>query len=705
MDNAATMATQRIDKVLVANRGEIAIRIMRTCRTMGIATVAVFSDADRQAPHVEFADEAVHVGPAPAAESYLAIERIIAAARLTGADAIHPGYGFLAENWLFAQAVVTAGLTFIGPTPEVIQTLGSKREAKRIAQAAGVPVLPGGDLDEFDAASPAVDFPLLIKASAGGGGKGMRIVRAPGEFAAAVESARREAQKAFGDDTLLVEKYLERPRHIEVQILGDSHGNVIDLYERECSIQRRHQKIIEETPAPVITADLRQRMAQAAVAVGRTVGYRNAGTVEFLLDSEGNFYFLEVNTRLQVEHPITECVTGIDLVREQIRIARGESVDRAAIVQYGAAIECRLYAEDPARGFLPTSGPLIDWYIPPALLVSPGVRVDSGVTTGQEIGIDYDPLLAKLVCHAPTRDEAIQKMHHLLRNLSVQGVTTNREFLITVLDHEAFRLGRIDTHFIEQHGSALGLTPDGHTESTLAQTTVDAVIAALVADHERRRARQTVLPHLPPGFRNNHFADEHVEYREDTGQIVRVSYRSLGAGRLHVSEPLATDIEVISFRDPELVLESSHGSDATAVRQRQRFRVIASDDRVYVFSQGTARALRELPRFPGPLDEHSTRLEHRGREALENDAAIRTTASSGHVAGGLRAPMPGRVVRVLVSRGQRIAAGDIVAILEAMKMEHALKAPEAGSVVEIAVHEGDLVPIDALIAVVSADSG
>ena len=439
----------RIRRILIANRGEIARRIARTCRAMGISPVAVFSDADAGAPHLADCDLAVRLGPPPARDSYLAIDRLIAAARSADCDAVHPGYGFLAENPDFARACGDAGLVFIGPTPEVIAALGSKENARRIATRAGVPVVPASE------AAGAVDipYPVLVKASAGGGGKGMRIVRSAAELQPALEAARREAAAAFGDDTLLVERYLEGARHVEIQILGDQHGNLVHLFERECSIQRRHQKIVEESPSPALTPELRTRMGDAALLLAREVGYTSAGTVEMLFGADGSFYFLEVNTRLQVEHPVTEFVTGLDLVREQIRLAEGEPLGygQADLRQRGHAIEVRLYAEDPARGYLPATGRLIDWRVPDLA----HLRVDAGVECGSEVSVHYDPMLAKLICHAPTRGEAARRLARALEELVALGVTTNRELLVAVLRHPAFLAGATDTHFLERHAAEL----------------------------------------------------------------------------------------------------------------------------------------------------------------------------------------------------------------------------------------------------------
>jgi acetyl-CoA carboxylase biotin carboxylase subunit len=445
------------EKILIANRGEIAVRIIRACQELGIHTVAVYSEADAAALHTRLADESILIGlPAPA-ESYLRGDRILEAARQTGCQAIHPGYGFLAENAAFAAAVVEAGLTFIGPSAEVIQLMGSKTSARAVMAAAGVPVVPGYQASNKDedllAAASDIGYPLLVKATAGGGGKGMRIVHAPAELAAALQSARREALHAFGDEQVYLEKYLTNPHHIEFQILGDTFGQVVHLFERECSVQRRHQKIIEETPSPLLAGDeaLRQRMGEAAVAAAQAVNYVNAGTLEFLVDAGHNFYFLEMNTRLQVEHPITELVTGLDLVKWQLRIAAGESLpfSQADLSQRGHAIECRLYAEDPANNFLPVTGRILRLVEP----AGPGGRVDSSLTPGDEVTPHYDPLLAKLIVLGEGRQEAIRKMAWALSQYVILGITTNLPFLRDLVAHEAFQRGETSTDFVEQYFS------------------------------------------------------------------------------------------------------------------------------------------------------------------------------------------------------------------------------------------------------------
>ncbi|MBI4518664.1 MAG: acetyl-CoA carboxylase biotin carboxylase subunit [Deltaproteobacteria bacterium] len=469
-------------KVLIANRGEIAVRLIRGCRELGIATVAIYSEADATAPHVLAADDAVCIGPPAPAESYLNISRIVDSARQSGAQAVHPGYGFLAENAAFAQAVTDAGLTFIGPRAAAMAAMGDKVAARKRVAAAGVPVVPAVE----DVANPLawprvaelIGFPLLIKAAAGGGGKGMRIVHDESELAAAFAAAGREAQSAFGDGRLFIERYLERPRHVEVQVLGDQHGAIIDLGERECSIQRRHQKIIEETPSPALTPDLRAQMTAAALAAAHAVNYSNAGTVEFLLDHDGRFYFLEMNTRLQVEHPITELVTGVDLVQAQLRIAAGEPLwlRQDDIRPRGHALECRVYAEDPAQQFLPSPG-LVRHLREPQ---GPGIRVDSGIMAGFTVPLHYDPLLAKVSVWGETRAAARQRMLAALANYVVLGCTTSLPFLLDVLEHPAFAAGDTHTHFIEEH------FPVWHRREQ--HRAVAAMAAAIDAARPRRRA-------------------------------------------------------------------------------------------------------------------------------------------------------------------------------------------------------------------------
>jgi acetyl-CoA carboxylase biotin carboxylase subunit len=467
-----------IRRVLIANRGEIAIRIARACRELGIESVAVYSDADAGAPHVEAADRAVHIGPSAPAASYLSIPAIVEAARATSCDAVHPGYGFLSENAAFARACEAAGLIFVGPPADVIDRMGSKIAARELMKTAGVPVVPGmTPADQSDAGVRAavreVGFPALVKASAGGGGKGMRALADEREAEEMIPAARREALAAFGDGTLYVERLVARPRHVEIQVFADAHGRTVHLFERECSVQRRHQKIIEESPSPALTPAVRAAMGDAAVAAARASGYRNAGTIEFLLEGDGDaarFYFLEMNTRLQVEHPVTEAVTGVDLVHAQLVVAAGGALPWSgdALGQRGHAIECRVYAEDPGAGFLPQAGPLLLYREPHG----PGVRIDSGVVEGGEIGVHYDPLLAKLTAYGETRAAALDRARAALRRYPVLGIRTNIAFLIAILDHPSFRAGEVHTGFVEAHLPELLGTP---------VTPADAIAAAAVA--------------------------------------------------------------------------------------------------------------------------------------------------------------------------------------------------------------------------------
>ena len=451
-----------IKRLLIANRGEIAVRIIRACREMGIATIAVYSEADAGARHVQAADEAVAIGPARASDSYLSIPKVIEAARASRADAVHPGYGFLSENAAFAEACDQAGLVFVGPPAPVIARMGSKIEARRVVSAAGVPVVPGETPDDqsdqgLAAVIERVGLPALVKASAGGGGKGMRVVRDASEIDGAVQAARREAAAAFGDPTLYVERLIDKPRHIEVQVFGDAQGRVIHLFERDCSAQRRHQKVIEESPSPAVTPAQRSRITEAAVAAARAVGYRNAGTIEFLLDpAAGSFYFLEMNTRLQVEHPVTEQVLGIDLVRAQLLVADGQPLPwtPAALAPRGHAIEARVYAEDPAQGFLPQAGTLVRYQEPRW----PGVRVDSGVGEGDEISVHYDPMIAKVIATAETRELAIARLASALREFAIDGVRTNVPFLVALLELPAFGAGQVDTGFLDREAAGIVAT-------------------------------------------------------------------------------------------------------------------------------------------------------------------------------------------------------------------------------------------------------
>lgn len=622
-----------IRRLLIANRGEIAVRIIRTCRAMGIETVAVFSAFDRNALYVRLADQAVAIGSAASRESYLNIEAIIAAVRRTGADAIHPGYGFLAENADFAAACEQEGITFIGPRASVIRTMGSKEEGRRLAQQAGVPVAPSATEEDIE----KLGFPVLIKASAGGGGRGMRIVRTAAEFQQAFSSARSEAERAFGDGALILEKYVEGARHVEIQILGDHHGNLIDLFERDCSAQRRHQKIIEESPSPAMTPEIRKRMADAALALGKKMGYTSAGTVEFLLAASGEFYFIEVNTRIQVEHPVSEMITGLDLIRLQIEIAQGKPLAELVKVpqQNGHAIEARLYAEDPANGFLPATGTLRVWE-PPAGIES--LRVDSGVEAGAEIGVYYDPLLAKIIAHGADRESAINKLVYALQHFAAQGLQTNREFLINLLDSQEFRTGKIHT------GSDISVyAREQDPETRAAQDKVFA--AVLCAWIERiEHVQRKILPSIPLRFRNNPYPSPAMKLEID--------------GREHQATSAAdAQIEDIYVDDTHAVV--------TIDGIRHQFFIRGHGDDYYMRSDLGHRTVKRLSRYP-----HSA------------GAGAHQSANS---------PMPGQVLRILVAPGQRVKPGDSLIVLEAMKMEQNISAAIEGVVAAVLVKPGEIV--------------
>ncbi len=651
----------QFDKVLVANRGEIAVRVLRTCRDLGYATVAVYSDADADAPHVAAADEAVRLGPAAPGESYLNVGAVIDAARRTGAQAIHPGYGFLAEHAGFVEACEAAGLVFIGPRAETVRAMGDKASARRLMAARGVPVVPGYDgEDQSDArladAALAVGYPVLVKASAGGGGKGMNVVHRPEALVDALAQARRLAAAAFGDDRLVIEKYVALPRHVEVQILGDRHGQVIHAFERECSVQRRFQKIVEESPSPALDERLRAALCEAGVKAGEALGYVGAGTVEFILDAEGRFYFLEVNTRLQVEHPITEAVTGLDLVAEQLRIAQGQRLPpQAAVQRTGHAVECRLYAEDAAQGFLPATGTLLAWAAPEG----PGLRVDAGVAAGGVVGIHYDPLLAKLIAHGPDRATALQRMIGALRRLVCLGVTTNQAFLEAVLRHPAFRAGTYTTHFIPDHMA-------GWAPRVPARAVTRRAVAATLWRVLTARATAT-LPGLTPGWRNNRLRpSEQVWLAGEAPTPVR--YVAQAGDRFEVT----VDGRTVPAQAQRV---GDDGLDLTLDGLRRRYLLRSQGETCWVSDADGASALRAQPRFP--------------------------TGEAGPARGGCVAPMPGRVVQVLVAVGDAVAVEQPLVIMEAMKMEQTIRAGAAGVVDAVGCAEGDQVDAGAVLVVVT----
>ncbi len=658
-------------RILIANRGEIACRVIRTCRKLGIYAIAVYSDEDAKALHVELADEAHRIGPAAPRESYLNVEAVLDAARKSKADAIHPGYGFLSENAGFAEAVRKAGLIFIGPSPSAIRAMGGKSESKVLMTQAGVPLVPGYHGEAQDeklllAEAKKIGWPVLLKASAGGGGKGMKIVRADGEFMDALASAKREAKSSFANDKILIEKYLERPRHVEIQVFGDSHGNYVYLFERDCSIQRRHQKVIEEAPAPHFPEKTRQAMGEAAVAAARAIKYEGAGTVEFLLDEDGKFYFMEMNTRLQVEHPVTEMITGQDLVEWQIRVAQGEKLPLAQkdLKITGHAIEARIYAEDPVNSFLPQAGRIS--YL---RFASGGhVRVDTGVREvltgrGDRISIDYDPMIAKLIVTGKDRDEAVRNLHQALKTTRIGGLKTNLAFLARIAGSAAFLSGKLSTKFIEQNQAEL--LP---VARPLPDKLLTLAVLGLLADRTRRARDQSAWRHdsLSPwnclsGWWLNNQSEEAITLLDgDRERIVRLR---------QPKGPLTPDIALpdgrtvratLSLRDGDL------GFDAVIDGEHMAAAVLKNGGQLSVLCDDGNFDLE----WKDPLA---------AGEALEEKS------------GKLTAPMPGRVVAVHVKQGAEVKKGQPLVIIEAMKMEHTLTAPVDGIIDRVGANVGDRV--------------
>jgi 3-methylcrotonyl-CoA carboxylase alpha subunit len=633
-------------KILIANRGEIACRVARTARRLGVRTVAVFTDADRDALHVRTADEALRI------ESYLDIEAVLAAARAARAEAIHPGYGFLSENEDFAAACAKAGVVFIGPSPEAIAAMGDKAAAKRLMEKAGVPLVPGyhgeaQDLKTLEKEAARIGFPVLIKPSAGGGGKGMRIVLKKSSFSAELEASKREAKSSFGDDRVLIERYLDRPRHIEMQVFGDTHGNVVHLYERDCSVQRRHQKILEEAPAPKFAK--RDEMAAAAVAAAKTIGYAGAGTVEFIAGQDGRFYFMEMNTRLQVEHPVTEMITGLDLVEWQLRIAAGERLP-AVPQPKGHAIEARIYAEDPERDFLPATGRIVH-------LSFPDVRIDTGVAAGDQISPLYDPMIAKLIVHGADRDDALARLRQALAEVEIAGLTTNVGFLRRVAASGAFSAAELDTGLIERNRDEL-LSRQGISNEILA-----AAAFAEISEEERaarERAAASADPHSPwdrvDGWRLNEDSHHDFAFLDGaTRHAVRLLF--LGSGLRIVVDGKTHALSGERLPDGRLLVRlDGRAFKARAVRDGADW---------HVFCDGEYRRLSLVQELAG----------------VEDDTH----------AGSLAAPMPGKVIQVMIAAGTTVAKGQPLLILEAMKMEHTITAPADGVVKEIHYAAGEQV--------------
>lgn len=658
-----------ISNVLVANRGEIARRVFATCRRMGIATTAVYSDADAHSPHVAEADSAVRLPGNTPAETYLRGELIIEAALAAGADAIHPGYGFLSENAGFARAVQEAGLTWIGPPVEAIEQMGSKVESKKMMDAAGVPVLKQLDPAEV---TPDV-LPVLIKASAGGGGRGMRVVRDVAELAPQIEAAQREAESAFGDPTVFCERYLETGRHIEVQVMADTHGTVWAVGERECSIQRRHQKVVEEAPSPLVdrTDGMRERLFTAARLAAGAIGYEGAGTVEFLADERGDFFFLEMNTRLQVEHPVTEQVTGLDLVRLQLQVAAGRPLPARQPGLRGHSIEVRLYAEDPAQDWQPQSGTVFRLDIPGTtgeftVLTEPGVRLDTGVVDGSVVGVHYDPMLSKVISYAETRDEAAHLLASALARAKIHGLVTNRDLLVRVLRHPAFLAGDTDTAFFATHGLENLSAPLISEENEKL-----SLVAAALSDAAANRAAARIGAGLPSGWRNLPSQPQSKSYESRITGAHEIRYRLTRAG-LDVDGVEGLELIEATPDSVTLIVPGDRG------RVRRRFEIARYGDLVAIDSPLGPVAAKRLPRFSDPADQVAE--------------------------GSLLAPMPGAVIRLAAQAGDRVEKGQPILWLEAMKMEHTIAAPADGVLAEVNVVAGQQVEVGAVLAVVQGES-
>jgi propionyl-CoA carboxylase alpha chain len=663
-------------KILIANRGEIACRVIKTARRMGIKTVAVYSEADAAALHVDMADEAVFIGPPPSAQSYLVIERIVEACKKTGAEAVHPGYGFLSEREAFADALAANGIAFIGPNKHAIAAMGDKIESKKLAAKAKVSTVPGyigeiKDLKEAQRIAAEIGYPVMVKASAGGGGKGLRIVFAEAELAQAIQSSQNEAKASFGDDRLFIEKYVTEPRHIEIQVLGDKHGNVIHLGERECSIQRRHQKVIEEAPSPFLDEKTRAAMGAQAVALAKAVNYESAGTVEFIVDKDRNFYFLEMNTRLQVEHPVTELVTGFDLVEQMIRVAAGEklSIRQEDVKLKGWALESRIYAEDPYRNFLPSTGRLVR-YRPPAETTANGktIRNDTGVFEGGEISIYYDPMIAKLCTHAATREQATDLMADALDQFHIDGIRHNIAFLQAVMMHPRFRSGRLSTNFIAEEFKG------GFEGADLTPELKDRMAAVAVFMHLREEERRRRI-----SGQLNGTAATPKEWTVGINNQDSVPVRTMTEGKDVVAVRLGEGkfsrmVEVESYWKPgEPVFVGEVAGEALAMQVTRK------------------------------SDQY--RLMHRGATATISVRRPRVAALAGHMiekppadtSKQLLCPMPGLVISIQVQVGQDVKAGEVLAVVEAMKMENVLRAERDGVVKRIAAKPGDSLPVDAVI--------
>lgn len=649
-------------KILIANRGEIACRVIRTAQKMGIKTVAVYSDADARAPHVQMADEAVHIGPSPAAESYLIADKIIAACKETGAEAVHPGYGFLSERTSFAEELAKNNIAFIGPPPNAIAAMGDKIESKKLAEKAGVSVVPGhiGEIDDTEHAvriATEIGYPVMMKASAGGGGKGMRLAWSEKDVREGFDATKREGLASFGDDRVFIEKFIEQPRHIEIQILGDKHGNVIYLGERECSIQRRHQKVVEEAPSPFVDEEMRKKMGEQAVALSQAVGYYSAGTVELIVGADKSFYFLEMNTRLQVEHPVTEYITGLDLVEQMIRVAYGEKLPltQDEVKLTGWAIENRVYAEDPYRNFLPSTGRLVQYNPPEA---EDGIRIDDGVTEGGEVSIFYDPMIAKLITYGDTRIEAIDRQIDALNRFEIKGPGHNIDFLSALMQHERFRAGNITTNFIaEEYPEGFEGAPA--SEDLLRNLAAIAAFAATAhADRARRVDNQLGQRLQPP-------SDWQVRIGDNVQQVMVSEDEILVDGQ---------EVELsLAYTPGDSLILASIGEEPLSVK-------IAKT--TSGFNLNTYGATHKAQVLPSHVAKHTVHMI----EKIPPDLSKY-----------LLCPMPGLLVALHVKEGDAVEEGQPLAVVEAMKMENILRAEKNGIVKSVSAEQGDSLAVDAVI--------
>uniref|UniRef100_A0A8C6PA37 Methylcrotonoyl-CoA carboxylase subunit alpha, mitochondrial n=1 Tax=Nothobranchius furzeri TaxID=105023 RepID=A0A8C6PA37_NOTFU len=655
---------RRIDKVLIANRGEIACRVMRSAKKMGVRTVAVYSDADKHSMHVAMADEAYHIGPPASQQSYLSMKKVLEVAKKSGSHAVHPGYGFLSENTEFAEACKQEGIIFIGPPSSAIRDMGIKSTSKHIMSAAGVPIIGGyhgedQSNERLQAEAAQIGYPVMIKAVRGGGGKGMRIARSESEFLEQLESARREARKSFNDDVMLIEKFVEDPRHVEVQVFGDMHGNAVYLFERDCSVQRRHQKIIEEAPGPGISPEVRRKLGEAAVRAAKAVNYVGAGTVEFIMDAQHNFYFMEMNTRLQVEHPVSEMITGTDLVEWQLRVAAGERLPllQDRITLGGHSFEARIYAEDPNNDFLPGAGPLLHLSTPPA---EKHTRIETGVREGDEVSAHYDPMIAKLVVWGEDRPAALKKLRYCLRQYNIVGLNTNIDFLLSLSGHPEFEAGNVSTSFIPQHYADLFPAPRAPSGATICQAALGLVL------QERKRTQEFIQTTTDPfspfgsssGWRSNIEFNRNLTLQLGDKICVVITYNSDGSYRMQVGEEVYQVSGEVEVEGGASFLHCS----VNGVKSRPKLVIL--DNTVHLFSmEGSYQVSVPVPKHLAGV-------------------------SSSAAQGGAVAPMTGTIEKVLVKAGDQVAAGDPLMVMIAMKMEHTIRAPKSGVIKKVFFSEG-----------------